>query len=96
MQAFIDGCLKQKKDCSGGELGESNGDGVDYVLGNASRAADPVYPALPFPDPLAGMPASMSPTASASALPALPARAWCKAKPVTTVTARAQPPASAS
>ena len=55
IQAFIDGCLKQHKDCSEGQLGSPSNDGVYYQLGIASRSNDPIYPVLPNTD-LGGMP----------------------------------------
>lgn len=59
LQAFIDGCLKQRKNCSNGQLGTPSDDGVTYTLGAASRSADPVYPTLPNTE-LSGMPEGMT------------------------------------
>jgi hypothetical protein len=58
IQAFIDGCLKQGKDCRNGQLGAPEKSGVNFVLGNASRSGPVIYPVLPNTH-TSGMPVGM-------------------------------------
>jgi hypothetical protein len=58
MQALIDGCLKQRKDCRNGQLGSPDKSGVSFVLGTASPAGPVTYPLLPNTS-TSGMPVGM-------------------------------------